>query len=169
MVRFTGVAFYMFASLLQTPFPPMYWGQLSPLTFLTDTSGLNKRSKVISLQESFMPDTSSYARWLGNITGPLTEATICYRVRIFYYRPEVVVFSYINTKGDKIRTGNKIVIVSHQIIFDILFEQFIYKSFTRNCPIFMIWFSDVSKQQVEIAFSYVFSKHKNDNYIRKIS
>lgn len=102
------------------------------ILFLTDTSGLNTRSKVISLQESFTPDTSSYARWRGNITAPLTDATICYRIKIFYYRPEVIVFSYINTKGDKIRTGNKIVAFPHQIILSILFEQFIKKLTTST-------------------------------------
>lgn len=113
IIEITGTFLNIYTGLLETLFSScVLRSTKSIILFLTDTSGLNTRSKVISLQESFMPDTSSYARWRGNITAPITDATICYRIKIFYYRPEVIVFSYINTKGDKIRTGNKIVGVS---------------------------------------------------------
>ncbi|KAK8378891.1 hypothetical protein O3P69_009551 [Scylla paramamosain] len=43
---------------------------------------------------------------MGNVPRALTDITVCYRVKIFYYRPEVTVFSYINENGDKIRTDH---------------------------------------------------------------
>lgn len=57
------------------------------------------------MQESLAPSTLSYARWKGSIPVPVQELTICYRVKIYHYRPEVIVFSYINTRNEKIRTG----------------------------------------------------------------
>lgn len=63
------------------------------------------RSKVIYLQESFIPQLSSFARWRGKVPRPITAVTVCYRLKIFYYRPIVTVFSYIDEKGRKFQTG----------------------------------------------------------------
>lgn len=68
-------------------------------------SVLEGKSKVIYLQESFIPQSSSFAKWRGKVPRPITAVTVCYRVKIFYYRPIVTVFSYIDEKGRKFQTG----------------------------------------------------------------
>nr|XP_045595897.1 uncharacterized protein LOC123756697 isoform X1 [Procambarus clarkii] len=74
--------------------------------------------KVVKLQESMVANTGSFAKWTGHIPGPVTAVTICYRVKMYYYRPDVTVFSYINTNNTKIRTdhnryGMQVVVASH--------------------------------------------------------
>ncbi|KAK3875259.1 hypothetical protein Pcinc_019858 [Petrolisthes cinctipes] len=72
----------------------------------TTTTTVGGSSEVLKMQESLTPSIMSYARWKGTIPRPLKEITICYRIKIYHYRPEVVVFSYINTKNENIRTDH---------------------------------------------------------------
>ncbi|XP_071521221.1 uncharacterized protein [Panulirus ornatus] len=63
-------------------------------------------SRVMVLQESLVPNTRSFARWEGTVSQPLASLTLCYRLKIYHYRPEVTLFSYINNKSEKIRTDH---------------------------------------------------------------
>lgn len=96
------------------------------MCLLHHSSELEGRIKVVSLQESFIPDISTFARWQGGVPRPLTEVTICYRLKIFYYRPEVTVFSYFGPNGE-IRTGECSVYALH---FDV--KQILEKNSVRG-------------------------------------
>ena len=65
-------------------------------------------TKIFRIQASEKPNKLSYALWDNVITRDLNALTICYRIKIFFYRPEVTVFSFIGKEKMKIRTGNMI-------------------------------------------------------------
>ncbi|XP_068246271.1 uncharacterized protein [Palaemon carinicauda] len=74
--------------------------------FPTAQLDLTEKKRVILLQESLLKNTQSYALWDGKITETMSALTLCYRVKIFYYRPEVIVFSYIDENSLKLRTDH---------------------------------------------------------------
>ncbi|XP_069974758.1 uncharacterized protein [Penaeus vannamei] len=67
---------------------------------------LKEKKGVLILQQSQLPNIKSFAVWDGNLQKSLSAFTLCYRIKIYYYRPEVTVFSYIDTQFKKIRTDH---------------------------------------------------------------
>ncbi|XP_063600616.1 uncharacterized protein LOC134776794 [Penaeus indicus] len=98
--------------------PQCYQNNVKARQIHTSELDLIERKGVLLLQQSQLPNKESFAIWDGSLQESLSAFTLCYRIKIFYYRPEVTVFSYIDQQFQKIRTdhnrrGIQVVVSAH--------------------------------------------------------
>ncbi|KAF2368337.1 Pentraxin-related [Trinorchestia longiramus] len=66
----------------------------------------NKTIQVYFLQQSQLPDVTSFMKWSGRFPSTLTAMSICYRIKVHFFRSEVTVFSLMDADGRDMRTDH---------------------------------------------------------------
>lgn len=66
---------------------------------------LDVPQKVMEFQHLQSPNPHSFAVLEGSIGVDLKAFTLCYRIKPYFFRPEVIVISYVMNKNDILRTG----------------------------------------------------------------
>lgn len=80
--------------------------------FLVFTGNLGQvvgtSSNVSFIQSSGRPNLDSYMLWQGQMATNLKAITVCYRIKVYFFRSSVTVFSFTDNRGLKIKIGQNL-------------------------------------------------------------